>query len=88
MSHEDVIFHLPVGLVNDDKSEKPEEVADSQDPLGFWTETNNAGVGQKGILVNVVAVQKFSHVFDTPHRVVLHKVPKIDDGLNKNVSVQ
>ena len=82
------IPHLPVGLVNDHNSEEPEEVANTQDPLVLWTKTNEAGVGRKGIVVHIVAVEKIGHILNASHRVVLYKVAEIDNSLLESVSVQ
>ena len=76
--------HLPVGLVDDDNSEKPEKVANPKNPLGFRrTKANDAGVGDKSVVVHVVAVEKIRQVGHASHRVVLNKVAKIDDSLSR-----
>ena len=76
--------HLPVGLVDDDKSEKPEKVADPKSPLRLrGSKANDAGVGDKCVVVHVVAVEKIRQVGNTSHRVVLNKVAKIDDSLSR-----
>ena len=78
--------HLPVGLVDDDKSEKPEKVADPKNPLRLrGTKANDAGVGDKSVVVHVVAVEQIRQVGHASHRVVLNKVAKIDDSLRKNM---
>ena len=76
--------HLPVGLVDDDNSEEPEKVANPKNPLGFrGTKANNAGVGDKSVVVHVVAVEQIRQVGHASHRVVLNKVAKIDDSLSR-----
>ena len=76
--------HLPVGLVDDDKSEEPEKVADPENPLRFrGTKANDAGVGDKSVVVHVVAVEQICQVGHASHRVVLNKVAKIDDSLSR-----
>ena len=76
--------HLPVGLVDDDKSEKPEKVADPKNPLRFrGSKSNDAGVGDKSLVVRVVAVEEIRQVGHASHRVVFNKIAKIDDSLGR-----
>ena len=76
--------HLPVGLVDDDKSEEPEKVADPENPLRFrGTKANDAGVGDKSVVVHVVAVEQIRQVGHASHRVVFNKIAKIDDSLGR-----
>ena len=76
--------HLPVGLVDDDKSEKPEKVADPKNPLRLrGSKANDAGVGDKSLVVRVVAVEEIRQVGQASHWVVFNKIAKIDDSLGR-----
>ena len=76
--------HLPVGLVDDDKSEKPEKVADPKNPLRLrGSKANDAGVGDKSLVVHVVAVEEIRQVGHASHWVVFNKIAKIDDSLGR-----
>ena len=68
--------HLPVGLVDDDKSEKPEKVADPKNPLRLrGSKANDAGVGDKSLVVHVVAVVE--QIGQASHRVVLNEIANV-----------
>ena len=82
--HHSLCPHLPVGLVDDDKSEKPEKVADPKNPLRLrGSKANDAGVGDKSLVVRVGAVEEIRQVGHASHWVVFNKIAKIDDSLGR-----